>query len=257
VTTGKGRAQYISREKALAIGPKASLTRCFAVSSGRSKMGWKKLALAFLAVFASASASSEPREASAPLPEPTLEAFMEGMAATPGVVARFREVKELSLLSEPLESKGMLYFVPPDRLARVTTEPSRSRLVIDGDQVAFRDEAGGEVVDLSENAVAREFVANFIVLFNGDLDALRERYTPTLRMDGERWTLVLVPRQERLARVVERITLSGEGRLLDRMELLESDGDRTTTTFEATEIDRRFSAEELRRIFSVPGATGP
>src|SRR5262245_55388941 len=35
---------------------------------------------------------------------PTLEALMRGMAGAPGVVAHFREEKQLALLSEPLES---------------------------------------------------------------------------------------------------------------------------------------------------------
>jgi len=196
-----------------------------------------------------AGAAAEPRAEA--LPEPTLGAFMAGMAGTSGVVARFREVKELALLSEPLEVRGTLYFVPPDRLARVTTAPSSTRLVIDGDRFVFRDAAGGETLDLSENPVAREFVSNFIVLFNGDLDALRSRYEPEFTVEGRRWRLVLRPRHRPLSDAVERITLVGEGRALARMELLESDGDRTTTTFHDVEVDRRFDEAELERIFAV------
>ena len=43
------------------------------------------------------------------------------MAATRGVAAEFRESREVALLVEPLESRGLLYFVPPDRMARFTT----------------------------------------------------------------------------------------------------------------------------------------
>src|SRR5512138_2290844 len=98
----------------------------------------------------------------------TLEALMRGMAGASGVEAHFREEKRLALLSEPVESRGTLYFVPPNRLSRETSEPSRSRLVIDGDRVSFDDAAGGNTVDLSASPIAREYVANFVVLFNGD-----------------------------------------------------------------------------------------
>lgn len=184
---------------------------------------------------------------------PTLEALMHGMASTPGVAARFREVKELALLSEPLEVEGHLYFVPPDRLARTTTEPTRSRLVIDGHRFAYRDAAGGEQLDLSSNPVARTFVENFIVLFNGDLDGLRARYEPRFETDGPRWTLELRPRRAPLRDVIERVTLAGEGRRLVRVEMLETGGDRTTTHFEAVEVDRRFGPEEQARIFAIDG----
>jgi outer membrane lipoprotein-sorting protein len=181
---------------------------------------------------------------------------MEGMAGTPGVVARFRERKELSLLSEPIETRGTLFFAPPDRLLRTTDEPSRSRLVIAGDRFAFHDQAGGETVDLSSSPLAREFVENFIVLFNGDLAALRARYTPELRSEGDAWRLLLRPRHRPLADVVERVVLEGSGRTLHRMEMLERDGDRTVTTFEDVEVDHRFTPAEARRLFdpSEPGA---
>lgn len=178
---------------------------------------------------------------------------MRGMASTPGVVARFREVKELGMLSVPLEARGTLYFVPPDRLARVTTEPAPTRLVIDGDRFAYRDEAGGEAADISSNPLAREFVRSFIVLFNGDLEALRERYRADFSVEERRWTLRLVPRRRPLADFVEGITLEGAGRRLERIEMREVDGDRTVTTFEQVQVDRRFEASELERIFAVPG----
>jgi outer membrane lipoprotein-sorting protein len=196
-------------------------------------------------------AGAETREASQP---PTLEALMRGMAGASGVVARFREEKRLALLSEPLESRGTLYFVPPDRLSRETTEPSASRLVIDGDRVSFRDAAGSDAMDLSASPIAREYVSNFIVLFNGDLDALRKRYRTDFSADAKGWRLVLTPRGLPLSDFIERVTLVGRGRALERMELVEAGGDRTTTWFEDVTTDRVFSADELKRIFSEPTA---
>jgi outer membrane lipoprotein-sorting protein len=185
----------------------------------------------------------------------TLEALMRGMAGASGVEARFREQKQLALLSEPIESRGTLYFVPPNRLCRETLEPSASRLVIDGDRVTFRDAAGGgQAVDLSASPIAREYVANFVVLFGGDLDALRKRYEPHFRADANGWTLELVPRAARLREFITRVTLSGRGRALERMEMVEAGGDRTTTWFEAVRSDRVFSDAELARIFSEPSA---
>jgi outer membrane lipoprotein-sorting protein len=185
---------------------------------------------------------------------PTLEALMQGMSGAPGVEARFREQKQLALLSEPLESRGTLYFVPPDRLSRETSEPSQTRLVIDGDRFFFRDAAGAQTMDLSASPIAREYVSNFIVLFNGDLEALRRRYDPAFDADANGWTLVLRPRAGRLREFIERVTLVGRGRALERMELVEAGGDRTTTWFEAVRTDRAFSPEELARIFAEPAA---
>jgi outer membrane lipoprotein-sorting protein len=194
--------------------------------------------------------AAQPARAAEPAPMPTLEALMAGMADTSGVAARFVERKEIALLSEPIETRGTLLFVPPDRLVRTTHLPSRSRLVIAGERFSFRDAAGGDAVDLSANPLAREFVENFIVLFNGDLAKLRARYEPTFGTTGAEWSLALAPRHRPLADLIERITLSGAGRMLRRMEMLERDGDRTTTVFEDVEVDRRFTPEELERLFA-------
>jgi outer membrane lipoprotein-sorting protein len=183
-----------------------------------------------------------------------LEALLVGMASTSGVVADFREVKRLALLSEPLESRGTLYFVPPDRLARVTTTPTATRLVIDGDRFSFDDGTGSQAMDLSGNPVAREVVENFIVLFNGDLDALRRRYEPEFATGDDGWSLVLTPRASRLRNLVARVTLEGQGRALTRMTLLEAGGDTTTTHFEDVRSDYAFDAAELARVFGESDA---
>src|SRR6185369_16891097 len=120
----------------------------------------------------------------------------------------------------------------------------------DGDRVSFHDAAGGNTVDLSASPIAREYVSNFVVLFNGDLDALRSRYEPHFRADAKGWTLELVPRAARLREFIAKVTLAGHGRALDRMELVEAGGDRTTTWFEGVRSDRVWSDAELARIFS-------
>ena len=104
-------------------------------------------------------------------PEPgadfTLESLLETMTTSSGFSAEFAERKELALLSVPLESRGRLYFVPPDRFARFTTQPEFTALVIDGEHVRFREGADGDELDLSANPLTRAFVDNFLVLWSG------------------------------------------------------------------------------------------
>jgi outer membrane lipoprotein-sorting protein len=182
--------------------------------------------------------------------DPGLQALMRGMAETAGVSADFREVKELALLAEPLVSRGTLYFIPPDRLARHTRSPSPSSLIVDGDRLTVADPAGGDRVELSQNPVARLFVDNLIVLFSGDLAALRRRYVPHFESGEDHWSLALEPRRSPVKDLIARITLRGDGTSLREMEVLETDGDRTRTFLSAVQVDRHFSPEEIRRFFS-------
>ncbi|MDH3687818.1 MAG: outer membrane lipoprotein carrier protein LolA [Myxococcales bacterium] len=194
--------------------------------------------------------------------ELTLESLMAGMASARGVVAEFREVKELRLLQAPLESRGRIDFIPPDRLVRQTFEPAEATLWIDGSRVWFRDTAGAEPTDLSGDPSAREFVDNFVVIFSGDLAELQRRYEtdfeaapPGGHADRDLgWSLDLVPRDPLVQRFVRRISLRGQARELREMVLVERDGDRTTTHFGRTDADHLHAPSELNDLFA--GARG-
>ena len=179
----------------------------------------------------------------------TLETLMHHMATTSGVRAEFHEVKEIALLEQPLESDGTLYFIPPSRMARITRAPGATTLLIDGSRMSYRDMAGGSSVDLSSNRVARTIVENFVVLFNGDLRALRARYNVGFDADGPRWDMRLVPKGPPVSQLIASIELNGDGPALKQMVLVEKEGDRTTTFFHDVVTDVQFSPEELGRIF--------
>jgi len=210
------------------------------------------LAVALVSVSALMAVAEEESHPSAEL---TLDSLMAELSTARGVVANFRERKEIALLIDPLESRGVLYFAPPGRLARFTLAPRYSSLVIDGETLRFRDGEAGEDFDLSGNPMARAFVDNFIVLFNGNVERLRELYDAEFSTEGQSWSLRLTPRSRRLRVAVESIVLTGGSGAngkggIRRMEMRTPDGDRTTTDLEILEADRRFSDAELERLFS-------
>jgi hypothetical protein len=185
----------------------------------------------------------------------TLDELLGHMATTRGVVAEFREVKLLALLDAPLETRGTLYFVPPDKLARVTQSPAKTRLLLSGDHMRFEDEAGTNDIDLSANPVARQFANNLMVLWRGDRAALEAIYKLEYSADGALWKLSLAPKSAPLDRFITSIRIAGDGPAIRDMDLLETDGDRTHTVFEKTEVDHEFGPEEEQRIFGPSEAS--
>lgn len=186
----------------------------------------------------------------------TLEALMAGMARAPGVYAEYREVKEMALLSAPIETRGVLHFIPPDRMLRETLEPQVSSLVVDGRRVEYRDASGAAPVDLSADPSAREFIDNFTTIFRGDLAALREKYEVRFEAEPPRWRLVLEPRDALLRRFVASLTLEGESETMREMRMVEQDGDRTTTHFVRVETNRVYTEREIHELFGSREARG-
>lgn len=180
-----------------------------------------------------------------------LEGLMRLLASSGGVRASFRETKHLSLLSSPLETEGVLYFAPPDLLARHTSRPGRSSVVIRGDRVELRDETGRQVIDLGSSGVARQYVDNLGVLLRGDLSALRSRYSVGFETNGDAWRLRLEPRSRAMRHVVEWIRVEGRGAELTSMETREASGDTTVSVFFAVETGLDFTTSERERFFSL------
>jgi outer membrane lipoprotein-sorting protein len=187
-----------------------------------------------------------------------LEALMQRFAESGGVRARFRESRHLSILTDPIETTGMLYFAPPDRLARHTTSPGRSSIVIEAGRVSIGDETGQRVFDFSTNEIAQALVGNLMVVFRGDLKSLRERYLISFDSNEESWTLDLEPRSRALRSIIERVQFAGKGRDLAAMETREPNGDRTIMKFSEIETGLSWEQEDLDRVFSVdPPDTTP
>lgn len=183
-------------------------------------------------------------------PAADLSSLLQGMRSSPGVVAQFTEVRELALLSSPLEAAGTIYFIPPGRLVRVVTKPGRSRLVVDGDKVRFEDEGGHKAMDLSASPMARQMVDSFVVLFSGDEKKLKELYDTEFRVEAGAWNLKLTPRSAPLSRMIASFEMQGRDSRIDRMVAAEPDGDRTVTTFGQTDVQHRFGQQEITELFA-------
>lgn len=188
---------------------------------------------------------------------PDLDTVLAHFAESRGVTASFREEKSLPLLAQPLVSEGVLYYAPPGRLARFTTSPESTSLLVVGDRLRIEDSLGVEEIDLAAHGAARQFVDQLLVLFQGDAQALHERYQADFSWEGGPWSLRLVPKSRRVRAVIEEISLSGRDRTLEEMVVTGGAGDVTRTTYRDVDTDRPFDEEELSRLFPAEGAPRP
>ena len=196
------------------------------------------------------STDSFASDANEPAPD-GLVALMEFFARSGNVRARFQESRHISILTDPIETDGVLYFAPPDRLARHTTRPGRSSIVVIAGRVSFGDETGHRSFDISTSEVAQTLVSNLMVVLRGDLKSLRARYSIEFMTEPEGWILDLEPRSRALRDIIERIRFTGRGRNLGTMETRESNSDTTITTFSDVETELTWETSESERIFSL------
>jgi outer membrane lipoprotein-sorting protein len=214
------------------------------------------LALCSAPAAAKPAGDAKPAPAAAAKAPADVDALLAGLAKAPGLQARFREEKHITLLQQPLVSEGNIYFAPPSRFARHTEKPLKSIMVIDGNQLQFGNADGQESMNLAANPVARLFADAFVMLLSGNRAGLEKIFkmqlTPKPGGSGE-WKLLLTPRVAPMDKMIKELELRGRGLSLDELDVREASGDWTRTSFSNVDLDRRFTAAEQAKLFKLPG----
>jgi hypothetical protein len=164
--------------------------------------------------------------------------LMHRLAARHGGTAQFVERQYLSLLKTPLESAGELYFEAPDHLEKHTVTPKPERVVIERGTLTLERGSRRRSLPLASYPQLGAFIESIRATLAGDRAALEALYRLELREEAPGWLLSLAPRDERLSRVVKAIRIAGHDDLIDSMEILRLDGDRSVMTISAPTATR-------------------
>ena len=159
-----------------------------------------------------------------------LDQLMSRLAHERSGQATFVERKHLAILDEPVVSSGELRFRAPDRLEKLTLEPRRESLVLEGDTLTVTRGERRHVLRLADYPQVAAFIDSIRATLAGDRAALERTYALLLSGDAERWRLSLLPRDPKMAEVVLRIDIRGTHALLAEIEILQADGDRSVMT---------------------------
>lgn len=158
--------------------------------------------------------------------------LMTTLARSTHGAATFTEKKYLAILDAPVESSGELRFVPPARLEKLTLKPSRERLVLDGDVLTVERGRRTHVLALKDYPEVAGMIESIRATLAGDRSALERVYQLSVSGSRARWSLALIPRDARIARVVARIRIDGAEGDVHAVEIVQADGDRSVMTVE-------------------------
>jgi hypothetical protein len=185
-----------------------------------------------------------------------IDALLVGLSKAPGLYAHFREEKHITLLQQPLVSERSIYFAPPARFARHTEKPIASTMIIDGNQLQFGSADNQESMNLGTNPVARLFADAFVMLLSGNRAGLEKIFKMQLAprpggASGE-WKLVLTPRVAPMDKMIKEMELRGRGLNLNELDVRETSGDWTRTSFSDVDLNRRYTPAEQAKFFTLP-----
>lgn len=155
-----------------------------------------------------------------------LDSLLGSLAQPLPAETAFVEQRQSRLLAGPLLLRGRLSHPRTDVLVKHVQSPyAELTTVEDGRVEIVRDGDRRRRFSLRNAPELAGLLASFQAMLSGDRALLERHYAIELEAVDDRWTMVLSPRDARLARRITGLRLSGNGAELQCMEVVEADGD--------------------------------
>ena len=161
--------------------------------------------------------------------------LMSELARHKGGRARFVEKKFIAILDKPVVSTGEMTYTPPDRLEKRTLTPKPETLRLEKDRLSIERDKQKLSINLSQQPEALAFVDSIRGTLSGNRLALERNYALLLSGNSEKWVLTLLPSDQKIAALLQRITVSGHKGQVRSIEYLQADGDRALLAIEPIE----------------------
>lgn len=173
-----------------------------------------------------------------------LNALQQQLRATPIVRGQFVQQKFLRSLPQPLTSRGDFTLAAGKGLLWLLRTPIAQDLRINADGIARRDESGAWQALPQHTGAGRENQL-FLSVLAGDTRGLEENFDLALTGEAAAWKLTLTPRSALLKQIFSTIQIDG-GALVDRIELRETQGDRSVLQMTGAVAADALTPEEQR-----------
>lgn len=161
--------------------------------------------------------------------------LMTDLAKPKGGKARFVEKKTISLLDKPVISSGEMSYTAPDRLEKRTLSPKVETLLLDKDLLTIERDKQKLSINLSNQPEALAFIDSIRGTLTGNRAALEKNYHLSIAGTQDKWVLTLLPSEQKIAALVQRITVTGSRSQIRSIEYLQADGDRSLMSIEPIE----------------------
>jgi outer membrane lipoprotein-sorting protein len=161
-----------------------------------------------------------------------LQQLMDSLALNKSGRATFVDTKHIALLDKPVESSGELLYTAPDRLEKRTLKPKPESMIVNGGELLIERGRQKYNLQLPAYPALTAFIDSIRGTLAGDRKALERNYRLSLEGTAERWTLQLLPLDEKMQAVIQRIRIGGARDQVHSIEITQADGDSSLMTIE-------------------------
>ncbi|MGB7180842.1 MAG: outer membrane lipoprotein carrier protein LolA [Burkholderiaceae bacterium] len=166
----------------------------------------------------------------------TISDVFRQLAASPITTAPFVEQRHVVELDETIRTRGELEFVPPSLLVKRTLTSPAETMILDGDTLIFEQFEVKREMLITDLPGVGAFAASLRGFVSGRLDEVESVFTLTLTSHVSQagkesaWVIRGTPKSDDVAKIVNRIEVSGDGPRLKVVEIKFRNGDHSTLT---------------------------
>jgi outer membrane lipoprotein-sorting protein len=165
-----------------------------------------------------------------------IDQLMQSLSAIRSGHASFVEKKSIAMLDKPVESSGELFYSAPDRLEKRTLKPKTESMLLDKDTLTLEQRGKKRALSLQSYPEIAAFIDSIRGTLAGDRKSLERTYKLSLGGDEQSWDLVLLPIEDKMKKVVAKISIAGSGNVLHTIEIKQADGDSSLMTITALPV---------------------
>ncbi len=171
-----------------------------------------------------------------------------------GFQVDFVEEKFIALLAKPLVNRGRVFFMAPDSLVRRVEAPEPGAVWLRQGQLWVRDANGERKLDVGAWGPANVLMNSFLYVLRGDVENLKKHFTLQLSCEFSHWSLLLVPKDAALLKLLKHLRIEGHKDAPEMLEMLDGSGDRSVTRFSDEDRSVRLSDAQMKAAFAAKPA---
>jgi len=165
-----------------------------------------------------------------------LDRFLDKLSQVKFAQLTFVEQRKSIFLVDEFELTGSMLYRAPGYMEKNTLRPFPETVVIDDDLITIEKTRVGSKNDgakeIQRYTIASHFLLHTAVesiraILGGNIESLKENYLVEMSGEKSQWLLNLTPIPERIKAQVEAISLSGSGVEINKIEIINPDGDQT------------------------------
>jgi len=142
----------------------------------------------------------------------------------------FVQTKRMKLLSKEMQSKGVLYFVKPDKIRWQYTTPYDYTFIMNGDKVQIKSAKSTKNIDIQGNKIFRQITTIILNTVTGGGIMNSADFDVTLFKQGEVYFAKMLPKKKEVKQVYASIEVYFNPTLtmVESIKMIEKSGEYTT-----------------------------